>query len=393
MIVVGSNDLQSLYVANNVCKAVEYFRKMGGNVGVAGMIVNKDDGTGEAKAFAEAVGIPVLCAIPANEDIRRKSANYQIIGTPALVLFLFVVGLFGKMVMLAWIGRRITRHLDGPLASPAFAVLVGGLILLVLYTVPVVGFIVAKLTSWLGIGVVVYTMILGMKRSKAAAAAAAAAAKAAPKPYAVPVAPVAPLGVVPPPAISAAVTTPEAGAPVPPIPPVESVPPLSGAAIPPPVPGPAVIVSAATLPRAGFWIRIAASVLDILIVALAASLIRTVNSAAISISRPSPIARSTIANATASRCIWSVARRKPYASSAKVFRSAPAKAFTPKTATNTAWSASIRLPKAQDGRRGSHGPTTKACSPFTRWWRQREFPLTLRASRATPPPTPRPASG
>jgi 3,8-divinyl chlorophyllide a/chlorophyllide a reductase subunit X len=82
VIVVGSNDLQSLYVANNVCKAVEYFRKMGGNVGVAGMIVNKDDGTGEAKAFANAVGIPVLTAIPAHEDIRRKSANYQIIGMP-----------------------------------------------------------------------------------------------------------------------------------------------------------------------------------------------------------------------------------------------------------------------------------------------------------------------
>ncbi|MBO6527121.1 chlorophyllide a reductase iron protein subunit X [Erythrobacter sp.] len=82
VIVVGSNDLQSLYVANNVCKAVEYFRKMGGNVGVAGMIVNKDDGTGEAKAFADAVDIPVLTAIPADEDIRRKSANYQIIGKP-----------------------------------------------------------------------------------------------------------------------------------------------------------------------------------------------------------------------------------------------------------------------------------------------------------------------
>jgi len=82
VIVVGSNDLQSLYVANNVCKAVEYFRSMGGNVGVAGMIVNKDDGTGEAKAFAAAVDIPVLCAIPADEDIRRKSANYQIIGRP-----------------------------------------------------------------------------------------------------------------------------------------------------------------------------------------------------------------------------------------------------------------------------------------------------------------------
>ena len=82
VIIVGSNDLQSLYVANNVCSAVEYFRKLGGNVGVAGIVINKDDGTGEAAAFAEKVGIPVLSAIPANEDIRRKSANYEIIGRP-----------------------------------------------------------------------------------------------------------------------------------------------------------------------------------------------------------------------------------------------------------------------------------------------------------------------
>ncbi len=82
VIVVGSNDLQSLYVANNVCSAVDYFRRLGGNVGVAGLVINKDDGTGEAQAFAEAVGIPVLAAIPADDDIRRKSANYEIIGTP-----------------------------------------------------------------------------------------------------------------------------------------------------------------------------------------------------------------------------------------------------------------------------------------------------------------------
>ena len=82
VIIVGSNDLQSLYVANNVCSAVEYFRKLGGNVGVAGLVINKDDGTGEAQAFAEAAGVPVLASIPAHEDIRRKSANYEIIGRP-----------------------------------------------------------------------------------------------------------------------------------------------------------------------------------------------------------------------------------------------------------------------------------------------------------------------
>jgi chlorophyllide a reductase subunit X len=82
VIVVGSNDLQSLYVANNVCSAVEYFQKLGGNVGVAGLVVNKDDGTGEAEAFAKAVNIPVLAAIPQDDDIRRKSANYEIVGKP-----------------------------------------------------------------------------------------------------------------------------------------------------------------------------------------------------------------------------------------------------------------------------------------------------------------------
>jgi chlorophyllide a reductase subunit X len=81
VILVASNDLQSLYVANNVCSAVEYFRKLGGNVGVAGLVINKDDGSGEAAAFAEAVNIPVLASIPQDDDLRKKSANYQIVGT------------------------------------------------------------------------------------------------------------------------------------------------------------------------------------------------------------------------------------------------------------------------------------------------------------------------
>jgi chlorophyllide a reductase subunit X len=81
VILVASNDLQSLYVANNVCSAVQYFRKMGGNVGVAGLVINKDDGSGEAAAFAKEVNIPVLASIPQDDDLRKKSANYQIVGT------------------------------------------------------------------------------------------------------------------------------------------------------------------------------------------------------------------------------------------------------------------------------------------------------------------------
>ena len=80
VIVVGSNDLQSLYVANNVCSAVEYFRKLGGNVGVGGLVINKDDGTGEAQAFAAAAGIPCsrrsrpMTTSAARAPITRSSA-------------------------------------------------------------------------------------------------------------------------------------------------------------------------------------------------------------------------------------------------------------------------------------------------------------------------------
>ncbi len=82
VIVVGSNDLQSLYVANNVCSAVEYFRKLGGIVGVAGMVINKDDGTGRLAPLLKPPESRCSPRFPANEDIRRKSANYEIIGLP-----------------------------------------------------------------------------------------------------------------------------------------------------------------------------------------------------------------------------------------------------------------------------------------------------------------------
>jgi hypothetical protein len=82
VIVVASNDLQSLYVANNVCKAVEYFRKMGGQCRRRRHDPQQGRRHRRGERLRQAVGIPVLTAIPANEDIRKKSANYQIIGKP-----------------------------------------------------------------------------------------------------------------------------------------------------------------------------------------------------------------------------------------------------------------------------------------------------------------------
>ena len=117
VIVVGSNDLQSLYVANNVCSAVEYFRKLGGNVGVGGLVINKDDGTGEAQAFAAAAGIPVLASIPADDDIRRKSANYEIIGRPAAAWALAVRAPRGQRRRCGQTAPSQAAH-SGPVARP-----------------------------------------------------------------------------------------------------------------------------------------------------------------------------------------------------------------------------------------------------------------------------------
>ncbi len=201
-----------------------------------------------------------------------------VVGTPALMLALFAAGIFGKVVMLDWIGRRLAGIFGGGRAiAPALAVLVGGVVVLLLYTVPIVGFVLMKLLSWIGLGVVGYTLILAMQRPKMAAAAAANAAVAgnATMPEAVP-------GVVPPVVGAASMSaTPgmvspgfsgEGAVPVPPVsPPLP--PPSAAAPLPPPPVVPRPVVSVATLPRAGFWIRIAASLLDMLIVALACSLI------------------------------------------------------------------------------------------------------------------------
>ncbi len=150
---------------------------------------------------------------------------------PALSLGLFFAALFGKVVMLAWLGRRITKLMgDGPLAHPVFGVLIGGVIVLGLYTIPIVGFIVYKLLGILGLGVVVYTLILQFKASRP------------PKPVRV--------------VAAAAVLAPAGVEGVPPVVPVAA---LSAAP---------VVISAATLPRAGFWIRIGATLLDLVMIGI-----------------------------------------------------------------------------------------------------------------------------
>jgi uncharacterized RDD family membrane protein YckC len=199
-----------------------------------------------------------------------------VIGIPAVpfvVFGLFCAGLFGKAVMLAWLGRRLTGNRgDGPTSHPAVAVLIGGALVLALYLVPVLGFLVYKLLGLLGLGAVVYTLIL--------AARAHQAAKEGPR---------SPAAAHTPQAASAIDSTPMSGAPSASgaNPPTGEAPISSAAAAARPQ-GPASTGEApqaqtqapapqaqapqapppitAALPRAGFWIRMAALLLDALLV-------------------------------------------------------------------------------------------------------------------------------
>jgi uncharacterized RDD family membrane protein YckC len=146
---------------------------------------------------------------------------------------LIVATLFGKAAFLTWMGRRVTGQSGRDL--PVLATFVGGVILIGLYLVPVLGFVAQKLASFLGLGMAVYAALIAMRREPATATAAP-------------------------------------GAPVPPVPPAAPAAMPRADDVPSPVPlrGPTVPGSVATslLPRAGFWIRLGALALDVLLVAV-----------------------------------------------------------------------------------------------------------------------------
>ena len=64
LIIVCSNEAQSMYAANNIASAVRYFANNGGRTRCLGLFVNKDDGSGKAAKMAEWLGIPVLAQLP-----------------------------------------------------------------------------------------------------------------------------------------------------------------------------------------------------------------------------------------------------------------------------------------------------------------------------------------
>jgi uncharacterized RDD family membrane protein YckC len=173
-----------------------------------------------------------------------------IIAVPFLAIALFVAKFFGKLVMLAWIGRSVLRSAPQPrdIMRTITAVLVGGLLVMLLYCVPFLGIIVYYLLGLLGLGVVIYALLLQIQGRRTTAAAASAAAAATPQ-----------------------VAFASAGA-------AEGTAAGEGQAAPPPPaaakPGRPTGEAAIALPRAGFWIRMVALLLDAILVAVVMHFIR-----------------------------------------------------------------------------------------------------------------------
>jgi uncharacterized RDD family membrane protein YckC len=197
-----------------------------------------------------------------------------IAAVPFVVAALVCISLFGKAVMLAWLGGRISGRRPGVANHPAVAVLIGGAVVLVLYVVPVVGFLVYKLLGFFGFGAVVYTLVLHARARRAAISPPPAFANGnptAPGPSPTMAGPGWTSSSAPSAGLDASAAAAAAAA-------AASQPRASAAAEPvPPPSGPArpadLTQFSASLPRAGFWVRMAALLLDVLLVGFVMSLL------------------------------------------------------------------------------------------------------------------------
>lgn len=163
---------------------------------------------------------------------------------PFLGIALFCAALFGKAVVLGALGRRVTRFTGiAPFSHVAFAVLIGGLITMLIYTVPVLGFIAYNVLSFIGLGAVAYTLIIALRPANGAAAPV--------------VAPAAALVATDGPSESFVDSS--------------AVLPASPAAPQAPPPANPGNLEFATLPRAGFWVRMGALFIDALLIGVLVS--------------------------------------------------------------------------------------------------------------------------
>jgi len=195
-----------------------------------------------------------------------------VVGIPVALLGLpagIVVGvMFGKAAIYGLVGRKLMQN-RAPLAV---SVLIGGVVFALLFAAPVAGLALAALTAALGLGCSIAALLTAGKSP---------ATPTFPEvPFAPPVVPAtAAMGAASPPASVNAFTVPvttDTMAATSPAPAAQSagfgtaeqVPPMmnaaaSAAAMPPPV---IAMAPNVTLPRAGFWIRAAALLIDLILI-------------------------------------------------------------------------------------------------------------------------------
>jgi uncharacterized RDD family membrane protein YckC len=168
-----------------------------------------------------------------------------LIGIPLIPIFLvtlFVAGIFGKATVLGWIGGRCLGLRQGHTpVHPALAVLVGGIVVMLAYLVPVLGFVVFILLSMIGYGAVLYALLNRIRRSRSAGAVPTGAAPQFAQ------------------ASANAAAAEAQGAPA------------TGATETPA--GPTAPLPLTTLPRPGFWPRIGALFIDAIIVGVVVRLL------------------------------------------------------------------------------------------------------------------------
>lgn len=185
-----------------------------------------------------------------------------------LVPALFFAALIGKVALLEYLGDSIRRATGASTPfSPLVALLVGTLLLTVLYLIPVLGLLAFTVTGLWGLGAAVSATFGSMKRENPA--------KPAP-PTAMPSAAAATSGFAPAPM---PVTTAPADAaftsiPITPAPGVANPAAQSFAAVPPLfTPVPTGVPEALAYPRAGFWERMGAAFLDVVLVGILMGLV------------------------------------------------------------------------------------------------------------------------
>ena len=182
---------------------------------------------------------------------------------PFLVVALFFAAVVGKVAILEWIGLQLGRHFGGAFVKPVMAFLIGSILITLLYMVPILGLLIYTLLGMWGLGCAVTAAFGSMRREMPEKPASPPPGSGTPPDLAA----AAPLQAMTTPPTTSGFSPASRG--------LGSIPvtgtPNAPAATTPGAPPVYPFVS--TLPRAGFWERMGAAFLDVVIVGILSAIV------------------------------------------------------------------------------------------------------------------------